>query len=136
MSPVVTSVSNAAAGILLPPGLNPFFSPGFLQLQGIPGHNPFQTILPGSPGEISRLPTSTGPPGVGGMVFDPTKHPLTRMPGDHSLSSLKRGATSPMSSILLEDEGSLTQEEKKLKLQSSMRMLKDEPVPEGYMRFR
>ena len=41
-----------------------------------------------------------------------------------------------MYSLLLEDESTLTQEEKKLKLQSSMRMLKDEPVPEGYMRFR
>ena len=27
-------------------------------------------------------------------------------------------------------------ETKKFRLQSSMRMLKDEPVPEGYMRFR
>ena len=121
-------------GMLLPPGLNPFFPPGFLQLPGMPGHNPFQPMMPGAPGDLSRLPTSTVSPG--GMVFDPTKHPLTRMPGDPSLSSLKRPASSPMSSILLDDDSSLTPEEKKFKLQSSMRMLKDEPVPEGYMRFR
>jgi hypothetical protein len=71
------------------------------------------------------------------MVFDPLKHPLTRVPGDPSLGgSLKRSATSPMSQILLDDESTMTPEEKKFKLQSSMRMLKDEPVPEGYMRFR
>ena len=127
---------NGAAGMLLPPGLNPFFPPGFLQLPGMPGHNPFQPMIPGVPGDLTRLPTSTVSPGVSGMVFDPTKHPLTRMPGDPSLGSLKRGASSPMSSILLDDDSTLTPEEKKFKLQSSMRMLKDEPVPEGYMRFR
>ena len=127
---------NGAAGMLLPPGLNPFFPPGFLQLPGMPSHNPFQPMMPGVPGDLTRLPTSTVTPGVSGMVFDPTKHPLTRMPGDPSLSSLKRAAASPMSSILLDDDSTLTPEEKKFKLQSSMRMLKDEPVPEGYMRFR
>ena len=35
-----------------------------------------------------------------------------------------------------EDETGMTMDQKKLRLQSSMRMLKDEPVPEGYMRFR
>ena len=127
---------NGAPSMLLPPGLNPFFPPGFLQLPGMPGHNPFQPMMPGAPGDLPRLPTSNVTPGVSGMVFDPTKHPLTRMPGDPSLSSLKRAASSPMSSILLDDDSSLTPEEKKFKLQSSMRMLKDEPVPEGYMRFR
>jgi len=136
LSPVATSVANAAAGMLLPPGMNPFFSPGFMQLPVLSGANPFQPRLPGAPGDISRLPVATVASGVGGMVFDPLKHPLTRMPGDPSLGSLKRSASSPMSSILLDDESTLTQEEKKLKLQSSMRMLKDEPVPEGYMRFR
>ena len=137
ISAATASGNNAAAGILLPPGLNPFFPPGFLQLPGIPGHNPFQQMLPGAAGDISRLPTSTVVPGVSGMVFDPTKHPLTRQPGDPSLGgSLKRSATSPMSSILMDDDSLLTPEEKKFKLQSSMRMLKDEPVPEGYMRFR
>ena len=42
--------------------------------------------------------------------------------------------SSPMSDILNDD--SLNPEQKKMRLQSSMRMLKDEPVPEGYMRFR
>ena len=133
----VSGTSATNSGILLPPGLNPFFPPGFLQLPGLPGvHNPFQPMLPGAGADLSRLPTSTGVPG-NGMVFDPTKHPLTRMPGDPSLSSsLKRSAASPMTSILLDDDSTLTPEEKKFKLQSSMRMLKDEPVPEGYMRFR
>lgn len=36
----------------------------------------------------------------------------------------------------LEDDLGLAQDQKKLRLQSSMRMLKDEPVPEGYSRFR
>ena len=35
-----------------------------------------------------------------------------------------------------EDTAGLSQDQKKLRLQSSMRMLKDEPVPEGYSRFR
>ena len=36
----------------------------------------------------------------------------------------------------LEEELGISSEQKKLRLQSSMRMLKDEPVPEGYSRFR
>ena len=36
----------------------------------------------------------------------------------------------------IEDDMGLSQDQKKLRLQSSMRMLKDEPVPEGYSRFR
>ena len=50
-----------------------------------------------------------------------------QMPG------LKRSSPS-MSEILADD--SMNMEQKKMRLQSSMRMLKDEPVPEGYMRFR
>ena len=46
---------------------------------------------------------------------------------------LKRSSPS-MSDILADD--SMNMEQKKMRLQSSMRMLKDEPVPEGYMRFR
>ena len=30
----------------------------------------------------------------------------------------------------------MSMDQKKLRLQTSMRMLKDEPVPEGYMRYR
>ena len=41
-----------------------------------------------------------------------------------------------MREILDDDEAGMTMDQKKLRLQSSMRMLKDEPVPEGYMRFR
>ena len=46
---------------------------------------------------------------------------------------LSQKRSSPMD---LEDELGISQEQKKLRLQSSMRMLKDEPVPEGYSRFR
>ena len=35
----------------------------------------------------------------------------------------------------LEDD-MMSMDQKKLRLQTSMRMLKDEPVPEGYMRYR
>ena len=108
MSPAVTSVANAAAGMLLPPGLNPFLSPGFALLPGLPGHSPFHPILPGVPVDVSCLPNPPGTPGSGGIVFGPLKHPLTRMPGDPSLSSLKRGATSPIPAILLEDDSSMT----------------------------
>ena len=30
----------------------------------------------------------------------------------------------------------LMMDQKKMRLQTSMRMMKDEPVPEGYMRYR
>ena len=36
---------------------------------------------------------------------------------------------------LLQEE-LMSMDQKKLRLQTSMRMLKDEPVPEGYMRYR
>lgn len=96
--------------LLMSHGMNPFFPPGIL----IPGlSNPFQ-----------RSTGASG--GMSAPTFDPSKHPLTRMP-DSSL--LKR--SSPLN--FFDNE---TGPEKKMRLQTSMRMLKDEPVPEGYMRFR
>jgi hypothetical protein len=81
--------------------------------------------IPGIPTCDPRLPTSPN-----SAVTAAALQNLTRMPTDPN--SLKR--SSPMSDILNDD--SLNPEQKKMRLQSSMRMLKDEPVPEGYMRFR
>ena len=66
-------------------------------------------------------------------LFDPSK-PFPRPgPGWPAGQSLSQKRSSPMD---LDDDIGLTQDQKKLRLQSSMRMLKDEPVPEGYSRFR
>ena len=79
------------------------------------------------PGGDPRLPTT--PNSVTAMALQG----LTRLPGGGlDPNNLKR--SSPMSDILSDD--SLNPEQKKMRLQSSMKMLKDEPVPEGYMRFR
>lgn len=86
------------------------------------------------------------PPGM--IIPGMPPHPaFTRFPGmnpvttsQNALQSLSQfkpeggKRSSPMSDILNDD--SLNPEQKKMRLQSSMRMLKDEPVPEGYMRFR
>ena len=67
-------------------------------------------------------------------LFDPNKpFPRPGWPGGLGgpVSSQKR--SSPME---MEDDIGMSLDQKKLRLQSSMRMLKDEPVPEGYMRFR
>ena len=69
-----------------------------------------------------RLPTS--PTSVAALQN------LSRMPTDDN--HMKR--SSPLSDILSDE--SMNLEQKKMRLQSSMRMLKDEPVPDGYMRFR
>lgn len=108
-------------GIMLP-GL-PAGMPGLPGLTGLPGLR-FPGI-PGVPVCDPRLPTSPN-----SAVTAAALQNLTRMPTDPN--SLKR--SSPMSDILNDD--SLNPEQKKMRLQSSMRMLKDEPVPEGYMRFR
>ena len=66
-------------------------------------------------------------------LFDPSK-PFARpgWPGGPSMGASQK-RSSPMD---LDDDIAMTQEQKKLRLQTSMRMLKDEPVPEGYSRFR
>ena len=87
-------------------------------IPGMMGPHPAFPRFPGMPGNVdSRLPTAAN---------------FARMQPTEPVNSLKR--SSPMSDILNDD--SLNIEQKKMRLQSSMRMLKDEPVPEGYMRFR
>ena len=69
-------------------------------------------------------------------LFDPSKpfpRPGPGWPSAGPGQSLSQKRSSPME---LDDDIGLTQDQKKLRLQSSMRMLKDEPVPEGYSRFR
>ena len=136
------------------PAINPFFPPSLLQgMAGFPGMaaaqmaaaslaaasgtSPFQPRMPGAmPGLVEAaagLPRMQTPSAPSPHGYDPSKHPLTRMPGDPGFSN-KRGSSSPLTSILEDD--SLTPEQKKQKLQASMRLMKDEPVPDGYMRFR
>jgi len=99
---------------LLPPGMNPFFPHAGMMLPG------------GMPNPFQRFPTD---PRIQQNLFDPTKQfPRPGWPG---------GLGGPQKrSIIDDDEVGMTLDQKKLRLQSSMRMLKDEPVPEGYMRFR
>ena len=79
----------------------------------------------------SHLP---GDPRVTGGLFDPSKSfPRPGWPAGLTGPQLSQKRSSPLE---LEDELGISQEQKKLRLQSSMRMLKDEPVPEGYSRFR
>ena len=65
-------------------------------------------------------------------LFDPSKQ-FSRQSGWPGGSQAAQKRSSGMD---LDDEMGLTSDQKKLRLQSSMRMLKDEPVPEGYSRFR
>ena len=99
---------------LLPPGMNPFFPHAGMMLPG------------GMPNPFQRFPTD---PRMQQNLFDPTKQfPRPGWPG---------GLGGPQKRPHIDDdEAGMTMDQKKLRLQSSMRMLKDEPVPEGYMRFR
>ena len=95
--------------------------PGIPQIPGMPRFPGLPTVnTPGNPGD-PRLPNSP--------ITSAALQSLSRMPEDNHM---KR--SSPLSDILSDD--TLNPEQKKMRLQSSMRMLKDEPVPEGYMRFR
>lgn len=100
---------------------NPFLPPGIM-LPGMP--HPFPRFPGLTPDGRLQLPTSPTSNAAAAALQN-----LSRLP---DTNSLKR--SSPMSDILSDD--SLNPEQKKMRLQSSMRMLKDEPVPEGYMRFR
>ena len=114
----------------LPPGIMlPGLPAGMAGLPGLPGLPGLRFPgIPGIPNCDPRLPTSPN-----SAVTAAALQNMTRMPiGTTDPNSLKR--SSPMSDILNDD--SLNPEQKKMRLQSSMRMLKDEPVPEGYMRFR
>ena len=76
----------------------------------------------------------TADPRMTGGLFDPSKpFPRPGWPAGLTGPTLSQKRSSPMD---LEDDLGLAQDQKKLRLQSSMRMLKDEPVPEGYSRFR
>ena len=117
---VAGSTLGGGSPLMLPPGVSHFL-PNNLLLPGLP--NPFQrfqTDHSTMAAAVARLQSPN---------FDPMKanSPLPQMP---DVNSMKRA--SPMGGYL--DEENL--EQKKFRLQSSMRMLKDEPVPEGYMRFR
>merc|ERR1719157_369545 len=98
----------------------------------IPGM-PFPGLPAGFPG-LQNL--QNGPPvSLVSTTSSPTVALQTlssRMAPDQ-FPGLKR--SSPSMSDILADE-SMNMEQKKMRLQSSMRMLKDEPVPDGYMRFR
>merc|ERR1719189_2430546 len=78
---------------------------------------------------VSLVTSSTAPPTV---ALQSLSSRISQMAPDQ-MPGLKR--SSPSMSDILADE-TLNPEQKKMRLQSSMRMLKDEPVPEGYMRFR
>lgn len=99
---------------LLPPGMNPFFPHAGMMLPGGMA-NPFQ-----------RFPTD---PRLQPGLFDPTKQ-FARPGWPGGLGGPQKRA------MMDEEEAGMTMDQKKLRLQSSMRMLKDEPVPAGYMRFR
>ena len=99
---------------LLPPGMNPFFPHAGMMLPG------------GLPNPFQRFPAD---PRLQPGLFDPAK-PFARPGWPGGLGGPQKR------SMMDEDETGMTMDQKKLRLQSSMRMLKDEPVPEGYMRFR
>lgn len=103
---------------MLPPGMNPFFPHAGMMIPGVP--NPFQ-----------RFPND---PRMTAGLFDPNKpFPRPGWPGGLGGPGISQKRSSPME---LDDDIGMSMDQKKLRLQSSMRMLKDEPVPEGYMRFR
>ena len=85
--------------------------------------NPFQRF-PTDPSSVAAAVARLQSPN-----YEPMKShsPLSHLP---DTNSLKR--SSPLGSFMDDDNP----EARKFRLQSSMRMLKDEPVPEGYMRFR
>ena len=106
---------NLAGRPFLPPGLNPFFPHGVPLLPGnfprFPPDPRVTAALFDASGAGKGYPGRPGWPG--GLGGPPQKRPMD-----------------------LEDDIGMTMDQKKLRLQSSMRMLKDEPVPEGYSRFR
>ena len=109
---------------MMPHGVNPFFpGMGLPQNMLIPGAmpNPFQ---------------QRGFPGPDPRIFDPSKpFPRPGWPGGLGGPPQLHGKRNS-EAMDIDDEIGMSLDQKKLRLQSSMRMLKDEPVPEGYMRFR
>jgi len=81
-----------------------------------------------------------------GLMFAPALHPShhqaalaalhqQQLHPEHDMSSLLGKRCSP-ASLATGSPIELSNEAKKARIQSSMRILKDEPVPEGYLRFR
>jgi hypothetical protein len=105
----------AGSPLLLPPGLPPFLAPGML-LPGLPGATP-QGFRPG-------LPAGLAPHPLPAPTFDPTRHPLTRPPAE---------IAARRASPFLSSTGDASSDDPS---DRRLRLLKDEPVPEGYMRFR
>jgi len=70
----------------------------------------------------------------GGMLLP---NPFQRFPQDPRMNLFPRSPwTQKRSNTLDLEEDLMSMDQKKMRLQTSMRMLKDEPVPEGYMRYR
>ncbi|KAK3922303.1 Zinc finger protein castor-like protein 1, partial [Frankliniella fusca] len=100
--------------------------------QGLPY---LQHGIPAIYSSPSGLMFGVSPSGFGGP------HPLTSnglldhrldVPGLHQHLALKRA----MSPHIMGGHQDMSPEAKKARIQNSMRILKDEPVPEGYIRFR
>ncbi|XP_044261670.1 zinc finger protein castor homolog 1-like isoform X3 [Tribolium madens] len=94
---------------------NAFLPQGLYQNAGIPTQLMFQHS------QLMQSPLLGGP--QHGYQSDNMTSPLAAM-----AANLNKRALSPHHEI--------TPEQKKARIQNSMRILKDEPVPEGYLRFR
>ncbi|XP_040574918.1 uncharacterized protein [Lepeophtheirus salmonis] len=98
------------------PSSFPSFLPPNMMLPGFPS---FGGDTNSPTGTKSKLPS-----------YDPVQHPLTHLPPN--IAEARKRSRSPPSARCLDEE-----EAKKLRVQAaSMKTNKDEPVPEGYMRFR
>ena len=65
-----------------------------------------------------------------GITVRPFGRPSSPVKSAVMQTNHKRHSASPVDHLMLSPEA------KKLRFQSSMRLLKDEPVPDGYVRFR
>lgn len=68
------------------------------------------------------------------LMQSPLMPPQSPFTAENSMSPLAAMAANLNKRSLSPHE--MTQEQKKVRIQNSMRILKDEPVPEGYIRFR
>lgn len=69
-----------------------------------------------------------------GLMQSPLIPPASPYPGENMTSPLAAMAANLNKRALSPHE--MSPEQKKARIQNSMRILKDEPVPEGYLRFR
>ncbi|KAL0276814.1 UNVERIFIED_CONTAM: hypothetical protein PYX00_004303 [Menopon gallinae] len=127
------------AGFPLPPGLNAAFAQqlNMIQSQGIPFLQPGSLysnpgLMFGPPGIHPHHPLANG--------LHPSMLDVEQAQAMHQhLSNLTLAPNltkRPHSPSSLTPMGDLSQEAKKARVQNSMRILKDEPVPEGYVRYR